>query len=208
MTTLKNRSHQAALLSVLAANALGFLVLAGISLQLPTQMADMIHHLNLLAPAGIGFIMVGVMNSQLSADTKARIVFAKWNHPLPGAHAFTYFGPNDSRVDMVKLAQKMGKLPTDPAQQDRTWYGLYSPLKDDPRILNIHKDYLFYRDYAAAAVIILVVLPIAALWFIKSWSSELIYIALLLLQTILVIRAARDRGKRLVTTVLAIASHK
>jgi len=207
MTTLKNRSYQAALFSVLASNVLVFLVFAGIRLRLPTQMVDAIHHLNLLAPAGIGFIVVGVLNSQLSANTKAQIVFAKWSHPLPGARAFTYFGPNDSRVDMVKLAQKMGKLPTDPAQQDRTWYGLYSPLKDDPRILNIHKDYLFYRDYAAAAAIILVVLPIAALWFIKSWSSELIYIVLLLLQATLTIRAARDRGERLVTTVLAIASH-
>jgi hypothetical protein len=59
-----------------------------------------------LVTAGFALLITTVVSNLLSADLKARLVFFRWRHALPGHRAFTIYGPRDSRVDMVALAKR------------------------------------------------------------------------------------------------------
>lgn len=157
-------------------------------------------------PAGVGLILVGVLNSQISPETKARIIFGRYKNPLPGARAFTDLGPADARVDMVKLDKQYGPLPTDPVEQNKTWYGLYKTVKNENSVLGIHRDYLFFRDYGVAAVAMLIILSTMAFILADHWQPIAMYAIIMAIQALLVVRAARDRGRRFVTTVLAVVA--
>lgn len=204
MPLIKGHAYHAALLAIFLANVLACIAIAFGDGYLPTGWAEATSRWQSIAPAGLGFVLVGVLNSQLSPDTKARIIFARYRNPLPGARAFTELGPADPRVDMAKLEQKLGPLPIEPVEQNRTWYGLYRSIRDEATVLGIHRDYLFYRDYGSAAVIMLFLLSAGALCFADHWQPIALYAVLLVIQAALAVRAARDRGRRFVTTVLAI----
>jgi hypothetical protein len=90
--------------------------------------------------------------------------------------------------------------------QNRAWYRLYKSVENDPVVLGIHKDYLFFRDYGVGAVIMFITLSPIASWLTIHWQSAAIYAVVLALQMVLVVRAARERGTRFVTTVLAIVA--
>ena len=61
-----------------------------------------------------------------ATDAKARIVFLRWQNPLPGSCAFTRYAAADPRINLVGvLEQAHGPLPTDLGQQNALWYKLY-----------------------------------------------------------------------------------
>ena len=206
MPVIKGSSYNVSLLAVLIGNALLFVIFTFGDGHLPTEWSDTFARLRTMAPAGLGLILVGVLNSQLGPNTKARIIFTRWRHPLPGSRAFSEFAPADPRIDMAALEGKLGPFPTAPLDQNRTWYGLYRSVENDPFVLGIHKDYLFFRDYGVGAVVMFIVLSPIAAWLAVHWQSAAIYALLLALQAVLVVRAARERGERFVTTVLAIVA--
>jgi hypothetical protein len=145
----------------------------------------------------------------LSADLKARLVFFRWRHALPGHRAFTIYGPRDSRVDMVALAQTYGpNLPTEPAEQNTLWYRIFQTVTNEPQILQTHRDFLLLRDYTAVAAICILVYGITAVFCIGSGRICLVYIMLLLVQLVVVRQSAFNSGVRLVTNSLAMAGHK
>jgi hypothetical protein len=157
-------------------------------------------------PAGIGLILVSIVNAQLSSDAKARVVFFRWRNPLPGSEAFTRHAHEDPRVNARALEQALGAPPTDPQEQNAVWYRLFKSIEDHPSVRQVHREFLFTRDYACIALMMALVLAPLSVVETPSFKVALIYTGLLILQFVLVVRAARQHGVRLVRTVLALKS--
>lgn len=154
-------------------------------------------------PASAAGILVGVLNAQLSALYKYRLVFMRWSDPLPGCRAFSDLAKTDPRVSIDRLKAKVGKFPKPAGKQNALWYSIYKSMEDEPAVKQAHKSFLLTRDYAVFAVMFVFVLGTLA--FVQFYSSTiaLIYVGFLVLQFGLVVRAARVHGYRFVTTVLA-----
>ena len=157
-----------------------------------------------IVPAGLGLALVGIINAQLSPETKSRIVFMRWTNSLPGCEAFSRYADTDPRIDIESLRKKYGPLPVAPQKQNALWYKLYKSVEAEPAVLQAHREFLFSRDYAGLALMMLVVLGTAGLLQTPSMTTGSLYMALLLAQFLLAGRAARNHGRRFVTTVLAI----
>ncbi|MCA9469651.1 MAG: hypothetical protein KC643_29985 [Nitrospira sp.] len=157
-------------------------------------------------PAGLGLALTGILNAQLSPTTKARIVFMRWENALPGCEAFTRHALNDPRINLTALEQAYGPFPTDPRKQNELWYQLYKSIRSDPAVTQVHRAFLFARDYTGLALMMGLVLGIAGYFQIPSTGTALAYIMVLGLQFLLAGQAARNHGKRFVTTVLALKS--
>jgi len=155
-------------------------------------------------PAGLGLILTGIINAQLSPEAKSRIVFVRWANSLPGCEAFTRYARSDLRVDVSSIEEAYGPLPTDPRQQNALWYRLYKSVESEPSVRQVHRSFLFARDYACIALTFIVVFGTAGFVQIPSTRIALMYFVLLVLQFTLASQAARNHGKRFVTTVLAI----
>jgi hypothetical protein len=155
-------------------------------------------------PAGLGLVLIGIINAQLSSDAKSRIVFLRWTNPLPGCEAFTRYAVADPRIDLASIERAHGPLPTDPREQNALWYKLYKSVETDPSVHQVHREFLFARDYACLALMMIVVLGAAGFLQIPSARTALSYLGLLAIQFALANRAARNHGRRFVTTVLAL----
>ncbi|GAM96981.1 hypothetical protein U91I_00602 [alpha proteobacterium U9-1i] len=157
------------------------------------------------APAALGLIFIGILNAQVDALTKARLIYLRINDPLPGAEAFTRWGPGDERVDMSALAAKFSALPITAADQNRLWYRIFKSVESDAGVEHAHREYLFTRDYAFLAALMIPILGLSALFSFPSAGHAALYSAALVGQLILSARAARHHGRRLVCTALAVA---
>ena len=155
-------------------------------------------------PSGLAFIIIGILNAQLSVDTKARLVFWRWKDPLPGSRAFTLYAPKDSRVDMKAIESKYGPLPREPKEQNTLWYRLYKSLETDQAVEQAHRDFLFARDYACLSLLIFVVLGVMGFFQFPTANAVLAYLGLVGAQYVLACRAAQNSGQRFVTTVVAL----
>ncbi len=157
-----------------------------------------------LLPVGLALIVTSIANGLLSADMKARLVFLRWHHALPGHQAFSKYGPADPRVDMDRVKKLLGgKLPIRPNDENRTWYRLfYKPVENEAAILHTHREFLFARDYASFAFLFLVGFGPAVV-FMDTLKVALTYWAILLAQFLTVRQVAANYGVRLVTTALA-----
>jgi hypothetical protein len=157
-----------------------------------------------LLPIGLAIVVTTVLNGILKSNVKDRIVFLRWKDTLPGHRAFSKYGPADPRIDMAALKKLCAnKLPTDPADQNRTWYRLYKSVEHHPSVSQVHKDFLLTRDYAGFAAIFLIVFGTAAVLAVQSWRISLGYCAALLFQWLIVRHAASTYGIRFTQTVLA-----
>ncbi|MEO6325437.1 MAG: hypothetical protein ABIQ65_12490 [Thermoanaerobaculia bacterium] len=157
-----------------------------------------------LLPVGVALVVTTVLNGLLSAEMKARLVFLRWNHALPGHRAFSEYAVRDPRVDISLLANRRGtQPPTDPMEQNRSWYRLYKAVENDPAIRQVHRDYLLLRDYAGLSVVFIVCCGLAGAYAISSRATAFAYFILLTVQFGLVRHAAANYGIRFVTTVLA-----
>jgi hypothetical protein len=162
-----------------------------------------------LLPVTLALIAATIANGLLSPDTKARLVFLRWKHALPGHRAFTEYAPRDPRIDMVPLKKECGgKLPEDPVEQNKIWYRIYKTVENNPSVLQAHRDFLLTRDYAGLAALFVVTFGAAALLQASLSRATLIYCIFLVIQFIAARMAASTYGKRFVTTVLAERSAK
>jgi hypothetical protein len=156
-----------------------------------------------LLPVGFAFIVATVANGLLSADMKARLVFLRWKHALPGHRAFSEHAASDPRIDVAKLKRACGnRFPDDPVEQNRLWYRLYKTVENNPSVMQVQRDFLLMRDYTGLAALFVVVFGAAALVEVPSRVS-LIYCLFLVAQFVVVRRAASTYGVRFVKTVLA-----
>jgi hypothetical protein len=162
-----------------------------------------------LLPVGFAFIVTSVANGLLSANMKARLVFLRWTHALPGHRAFSKHAPADARIDLDRLRKSLGnKLSKDPEAENKVWYSIFKKVEAAPEVQHIHREFLFMRDYAAFSALFLVGLGVAAFVLVQSWKIALTYWLVLLLQFFVVRHAAATYGTRFVCTVLAVKSAK
>lgn len=162
-----------------------------------------------LLPVGVALVVTSIANGLLNAAMKARLVFFRWKDALPGHRAFSYHAKSDPRIDMGRLMKVLGgTLPEQPEQQNHVWYRLYKKIEHDPAILQIHREFLFTRDYTAFAFLFLIGFGTASLFVVHAWQVAAIYLGCLAVQFVVVRQAAANYGVRFVTTVLALTSVK
>ena len=200
-TTLKGK-NKAWLAFVVFVNITGYLVLLhnGFAVE---GWTEILASTQKLFPLFLIFILTGILNAQTSHNNKARLVFWKWLHPLPGSRAFTEYASMDARIDSDALQNHQNPLPTEPEKQNALWFKWYREFQTEPGILQVHREYLFTRDYACIAFLILFGLGPLAFWQMESVMVAGAYSIALLAQYLLVRRAARNHGVRFVTSVLA-----
>jgi hypothetical protein len=165
--------------------------------------AAMAGYANLL-PVGLAVVVTTVANGLFSADLKARLVFLRWKHALPGHRAFSVYAKKDPRIDFVRLQRALGnKLPTDPVAENAAWYRFYLEVQNVPAVQQVHRDFLLLRDYAGLAALFLIGFGVAAFVVVARWKVLAFYVGFLVLQLIVVRHAAATYGIRFVCTVLA-----
>ena len=149
-----------------------------------------------------------VLDGLFSADTKARIVYWRYTHPLPGSRAFSVHLKQEPRADPERLVQQWGVFPDDPVEQNRLWYRIFGSVEKEIRVHEAHREWLFSRDLTAYTVLFLVVFGTATLVSDGPWPIGLWYLLGLATQYLAVMTAARNYGIRFVRTVLAVASQR
>ena len=156
--------------------------------------------------AGGAILLTTLLNGLLSRDNKARIVFWKWNNPLPSRAAFSRHGKDDQRVDLCAIEKRFGTLPTSPEKQSALWYKIYSEYRDDPAVLQVHRDYLLMRDWCSLSVLFIFILGTIGVTMITPLEVKMLYTALLIGQYVLTMLSARNYGVSLVKNTLALGS--
>jgi hypothetical protein len=164
--------------------------------------ADLLRDYESLLPGAVVALIVGILNSQLNHETKARLVFWRWKYPLPGSYAFTKIAETDMRIDPDALEAAYGPLPDEPAEQNRLWFKWYREYQDEVGISQVHREYLFTRDWAGLAVLLALALTPLAFWQMTDARAWLL-IAIFMLQYFAVRRSAKNHGERFVASVLA-----
>jgi len=135
-----------------------------------------------------------------------RIIHLRLHHPLPGSRAFTLIGPRSSHVDMQRLTGRLGQLPTEPAEQNRLFYRIYKPLRDDIGVCDAHRRYLAARDIGTITALLAIPLPILAFIGTHDFARSAIYALLLFATYLLCAIAAKNYSWRMVQHVLAITA--
>lgn len=159
-----------------------------------------------LLPAGLAAIVASVLNSLISADVKAMIVFWRYRHALPGHRAFSVHAAKDARVNLSKIAAHFkGEVPDTPEAENAAWYKIYKSVEKHASVDDAHGTFLLLRDYASLSLIFLLGFGLAGFLF-GPRDSAIVNALILLVQFLLVTLAARNAGIRLVTNVLAISS--
>lgn len=156
-----------------------------------------------LLPVGALSILAGLLVNQLSSTAKARLVFLRAAHPLPGCRAFSTYVHRDPRIDREALREAVGPFPVDPEEQNRVWYRLYKSVSADTSVMEAHRRFLFYRDYATMAMFIALAAVPAARQVNAALPGLLGVVGAAAMQLLLTIRAAQTSGEQLVCNVLA-----
>jgi hypothetical protein len=85
-----------------------------------------------LLPIGVALIVATVLTGLLTSEVKARLVFLRWHHALPGPRAFGVHSLRDPRIDVAALEKIHGAaFPVDPVEQNRAWYRIYKTMEND-----------------------------------------------------------------------------
>jgi hypothetical protein len=198
----QNRWH---LWLLIAVNSAGFYTALNFSGFESLGFRALIDSATQLLPVGLAAVVTTIANGLLSADMKARLVFLRWHHPLPGNRAFSKYARQDPRIDQVRLAQLIDvKSLSIPEAENAAWYRIYKESQNDPSVQHVHREFLLLRDYAGLAALFLVGFGAVALLTVQPARVLVVYCLLLAAQFIVVRHAAATYGIRFVTTVLAL----
>lgn len=206
-TSLKD-DNKFSLYTVMAVNLLFFYAVVESKTLITGAWVNLANSLDEIVPAGLGLILTGILNAQLSPLMKSRIVFLRWNNSLPACQAFTLHAKSDPRINYTVLEKAYGPLPIEPNEQNSLWYRLYKTVESETAVTQVHRAYLFTRDYTALALMMFALLCVVGFIQIQQTMVAYGYVAVLLLQFLVTGQAARNHGKRFVTTVLAIVTAK
>jgi hypothetical protein len=80
-----------------------------------------------------GLALITIAGGLMDPMMKARLVFLRWQDPLPGSRAFSEVGRCDPRIDMDRLEKHFGPFPEPGAAQNRLWFGFTRPCRMSPR---------------------------------------------------------------------------
>src|SRR6266487_2852396 len=116
--TLKDQ-NRLQLWTMIAANAVAFYCVAQWDSISTSGIESLFKHAANLLPVGFTIILTTVANALISSDSKARLVFFRWKHALPGHRAFSKYAQSDPRVDMTRVRRALGnKMPGDAEQEN------------------------------------------------------------------------------------------
>lgn len=166
-----------------------------------TQEFDVIFILKGLG-ASIAPLLLFLLNGLLSSNQKAVLVFWKFKNPLPGSVAFSRISKEDPRIDRKKLKEIYGSLPKNPLDQNKLWYKIYRKNSLDIVISESHRAFLLARDLTSLCFLFIVFIGFPAI-LIASRPISVYYFCFLLVQYLLVVKGAQNRGRRFVANVLA-----
>ncbi|MDM1068749.1 MULTISPECIES: hypothetical protein [unclassified Myroides] len=166
-----------------------------------TQEFDVIFILKGLG-ASIAPLLLFLLNGLLSSNQKAVLVFWKFKNPLPGSVAFSRISKEDPRIDRKKLKEIYGSLPKNPLDQNKLWYKIYRKNSLDIVISESHRAFLLARDLTSLCFLFIVFIGLPAI-LIASRPISVYYFCFLLVQYLLVVKGAQNRGRRFVANVLA-----
>jgi hypothetical protein len=121
-----------------------------------------------LVPAGLLLVFITIASGLLSPMAKARLVFWRWRHPLPGCRAFSVHAKRDARINLPALRVRLGTFPKNEPDQNAMWYRLYRSIEHDLAVAQVQKDFLFTRDLAALSA--LAILPLGLAAFVQAGS--------------------------------------
>lgn len=176
-------------------------------ISLPHIMADKLTFESLASFSSLASIVpLMFINDLFSSDFKDSIVFMRLTHQLPGHRAFSEHMHSDSRVDPKKLKQKYVRLPDDPVEQSRLWYRIYLKHSVNIRVADSHRLFLLLREAAALSLLMLAAATLIAFALDLSRYHAAYLLGILCIQLIFFCVSAKNRGIRLVKTVLALES--
>lgn len=161
----------------------------------------------LLAPGTLPLLILIVLHV-LPAPWKFALVYWKGRNGLPGAQAFTRWGPADPRVDMDVIERQFDRLPSSPDDQNRAWFKLYRAVEQAPAVEQAHQMSLLFRDMAALSALLAVAIPLVTWWATRDLRAALIAFAIFAGQYIIAMVCGRSSGSRFVSNVLAEHSVK
>lgn len=157
-----------------------------------------------LIPVGFAVVAVTVVNGILSDGTKNRLVFLRWNYALPGHRAFSRHASDDPRINLKALRAICGPdWPSTPEAENQMWYALYRTIENRTPIRQVHRDFLFLRDYTGLAALVALIYGGAGAFEIVSPKIAALYASLLIAQFIIVRHSAHNYGLSFVKNVLA-----
>lgn len=152
----------------------------------------------------LGYLVSVVLTGQLEAIPKARLIFLRWNSPLPGGEAFTHWLNSDARIDVAAVKWKHHPLPADRAEQNRLWYKLYKAVASDGAVEDSSKHYLLCRDATFVALVMGLICTGALHLLGAETRTTATFGGISLLAFLMFLRAARLAGGRLVKQVLIL----
>jgi hypothetical protein len=180
-----------------------------------SQFADqsfMKHLQQFIAPGSISLGIIGltrlVLLGLIPPQLRDSLIHWRWRHPLPGSRAFTGIGPADSRVDMKKLRKSLGGLPINPEKQSSLFYSVYKKHANEVGVLDAHKAYLAARDIGTINLLLFLLLPPIAGWFLEDHGRSAIYAAAMFVTYAVTCIAAQVYSRRMIQNVLVVASHE
>lgn len=148
------------------------------------------------------YILALVLTYILPSEWKHRLIYARWNYPLPGSRVFTDLLSKDSRISCEDLAAQYGDLPAKPDEQNALWYKIYKTKQTDKVVLNSHGRWLLFRDVLAVAIVLAIPSTVFTYWNVGGKMGTFFTILYLLLIVALWI-CARNTGQRFACNVLA-----
>lgn len=149
-------------------------------------------------------LVVSLVADSLPHKAKARLIYWRWGHPLPGSRAFNTEFLESADIDRQRLVSNIGKLPRSARKQDARWYELYNAVSSRANVLETHGKYLRYREMAAMLFLAMITVPaIEFFWIGENWRLLLL---LFVLQYAWAVWLCRVAGDRFVGTVLRIHS--
>jgi hypothetical protein len=154
---------------------------------------------------GLVVLALGWIDRLGSPLIKEVLIFWRLKERLPGHRAWersTF--RSDTRINRKALKESLGKFPSAPAQQNATWYGLYTKHGEAPAVEAVHLDYLTFRELTWLAFVGAVVSILLA-WRepVQRWALIRVAIGTVVAGVAASI-AGRNAGHRFVTTVLAL----
>lgn len=148
------------------------------------------------------FVLTLVLTYVLPSGWKHRLIYTRWNNPLPGSRAFGELVDKDERISREQLVSEHGKLPELPEAQNALWYKIYKSKQEYPVVLNSHGRWLLFRDLFAISLIL--VLPSTLYTFFHAGiAMGCVFCALAVIVVLAMFICARNTGERFVCNVLA-----
>jgi hypothetical protein len=190
----------------------GALLLAWANLGMPSDLGGLVATSPpkriISAASFIAMLLVGALDALPGAGLKARIVFGRWRNPLPGSRAFEKANlDSDARIDRERLREAVGgTFPRGTREQNTAWYRLYQLWAEDPRVEQLHFQWLLYRDLTWLALLLVALALVAAAANTHARATAVVSAGLAAILVILFRAAASQHAKRFCNTVLALAS--